>query len=182
MYRSSLIQKGKPFYDGSLLHEDTEKCMQILESWDFGFVHQVLSFLRVDDQSLSGGVRDLQPRTLDYYIIVRRYAPVFFGTEEASDLTKRAKRDYYRVLAREALKLRKEAFWRYHQEGLRTLGETVDWPYLILQVIWETLSIVANPGAAIARVFRAAKHRSKRNPSHAQHDVSLERYATTNMK
>ena len=46
MYRSSIVRDSQPFYDDSLLHEDTEKCMQIMESWDFGFVHQVLSFLR----------------------------------------------------------------------------------------------------------------------------------------
>ena len=30
MYRSSLVRSQQPFYDELLLHEDTEKCMQIL--------------------------------------------------------------------------------------------------------------------------------------------------------
>ena len=47
MYRCSLVRSQSPFYDESLLHEDTEKCLQILEHRDFGFVHQVLSFLRL---------------------------------------------------------------------------------------------------------------------------------------
>src|SRR5215472_1364030 len=46
MYRSSVVRSQSPFYAESLLHEDTEKCMQILENWDFAFVYQVLSFLR----------------------------------------------------------------------------------------------------------------------------------------
>jgi len=56
MYRSSLIQKGKPFYDESKLHEDTDKCMEILKQWDFGFVHQILSFSRADNESISSAV------------------------------------------------------------------------------------------------------------------------------
>ena len=38
---------------------DTEACYRTLRTWDFGFVPEVLSFLRVDDQSRSRTVRTL---------------------------------------------------------------------------------------------------------------------------
>jgi len=58
--------------------------MEILENWDFGFVHQVLSFLRTDNvnESISAGFRSLQPDALDRYIIVQRYAPRFLDAAE----------------------------------------------------------------------------------------------------
>src|SRR5437588_9685627 len=86
MYRSCMVKKGQPFYDESRLHEDTEKCMQILEHWDFGFVHQVLSFSRADNESISSAVRGFQPEALDRYILVQRYAPVFLEASEAAAL------------------------------------------------------------------------------------------------
>ncbi len=154
MYRSSLVRNCRPFYGDHLLHEDSEKCMQILENWDFGFVHQVLSFLRADNDSISSAARTFQPAELDRYIMVRRYAGVFLPATEAAALTKDSKRNYYRVLAHEAVRFRESAFWRYHEQGLQTVGETLDRPYLALQVFWELLRIGANPGRTLVRAQR----------------------------
>lgn len=169
MYRSSLVRDHQPFYAESLLHEDTEKCMQILEHWDFGFVHQVLSFLRVDNtnQSISAGFRAFQPDALDRYIIVQRYAHVFLEADEAATLRKESKRAYYRLLADQALRLRKPPFWRYHKQGLKTLGERLDRFYLALQVGRELLALAANPGTTMGRALRLWKGimRRKRAPN-----------------
>jgi glycosyltransferase involved in cell wall biosynthesis len=148
MYRSCLVREAQNFYDESLLHEDTEKCMQILQHWDFGFVHQVLSFLRVDNESISQAVRTLQPVALDSFIIVQRYAPMFLDPEEAEAARQASKQAYYSVLAEEAVRLRGRAFWRYHQAGLRTLDEQLDWPYLALRIGRVLLWLVLNPGLA----------------------------------
>jgi hypothetical protein len=161
MYRSSLVRSCRPFYQEGLLHEDTEKCMQILEHWDFGFVHQVLSFLRDDNvnESISAGFHGLQPHVLDRYIIVQRYAPIFLEPAESAALRKETKRAYYRVLAREALRLREAAFWQHHRVGLKTLGETFDVLYLSAQIGLELLWMAANPGMLAARVLRYLKRR-----------------------
>ena len=159
MYRSSLVRSQQPFYDESLLHEDTEKCMQILEQWDFGFVHQVLSFLRMDDDSISAAFRSFQPDALDRYIVVSRYASIFLPAAEAASLKRNCRRGYYRLLAAQSLRLRAAAFWKYHQAGLKTLGETLDRTYLALQIWLELFRIVANPGESIGRVMRLAKRK-----------------------
>jgi len=155
MYRSCLIRDCQPFYDDSLLHEDTEKCMQILRQWDFAFVHQVLSFLRTDNvnESISRVFQSLQPIELDRYIIVQRYAPLFLDASEAAALRKESKRGYYRMMAREALRFRDSAFWRYHRGGLKTLAQTLDRPYLALEVGRELLRLAANPGTTAVRAL-----------------------------
>lgn len=159
MYRSSLVRSDQPFFDESLLPEDVEKCMQILEHWDFGFVHQVLSFLRLGNESITWGVRTLQPGMLDRYIVVQRYSPAFLEAGEARSIRKQSKQTYYRVLAREALRLREAAFWRHHQRGLKTLGETLDWPYLALQIGRELLWMVGNPATVAPQMIRDWKRR-----------------------
>jgi glycosyltransferase involved in cell wall biosynthesis len=159
MYRSSIVRDEQPFFDESLLPEDVEKCMQILERWDFGFVHQVLSFLRLGNESITWGVRTLQPGMLDRYIVVQRYSPVFLEPGEAAFMRKGSKQTYYRVLAQEALRLREDAFWKFHQRGLKTLGETIDWPYLALQIGRELLWIAANPGTFAPQVIRHWKRK-----------------------
>ena len=159
LYRSSLVREGKPFYDEAALHEDTEKCMQILEKWDFGFVHQVLSFSRADNEGISSAVRNLQPVALDRYIVVQRYASAFLDADEAAAIKKAATLFYYRALAHEALRVKDAAFWRYHNKGLNTIGEKLDWSYLALQIGQALLWMLANPGATLMRALRLCKRR-----------------------
>ena len=159
MFRSSLVREHQPFYEESLLHEDTEKCMQILEHWNFGFVHQVLSFSRADNESISSAARGFQPVALDQYILVQRYASMFLEAAEAALLRRKSKKTYYGVLAKEALRHRGPAFWQYHEGGLKTLGETLDWSYLALKIGQELLRLAANPGTTAVRALRAWKRR-----------------------
>jgi glycosyltransferase involved in cell wall biosynthesis len=157
MYRSSLVRHQQPFFNESLPHSDTEKCMEILEHWDFGFVHQILSFLRIDNESISSEFRTFQPHVLDRYIIVQRYASTFLGAAEAASLKEESKRQYYRVLAKEAILLRPPEFWRHHREGLETLSEPIDWRYLALSVGLALLWLVSNPGMMVRRALRSWK-------------------------
>ena len=104
MYRASIVRESLPFFQEGLLHEDTEKCMQILRNWDFGFVHQVLSYLRVENESISAAWRQYEPDALDWYIIVQRYAPMFLESAEAADACKKSRGFYYRKLRGEVLR------------------------------------------------------------------------------
>jgi glycosyltransferase involved in cell wall biosynthesis len=176
MYRSSLIRECQPFYDERLLHEDTEKCMQILEHWDFAFVHQVLSYLRVEHDSISGTSRTFDPGALDRYIIVSRYASAFLNQSEAAALKRRSKQEYYARLAHEAVRLREAALWRYHETGLKTVGKTLDRSYLGLQTLRELLWMLVNPGANIARALRRWKRRpSETAQEHESFGETMER-------
>jgi glycosyltransferase involved in cell wall biosynthesis len=162
MYRSSVVRDHYPFFSESLLHEDTEKCIQILEEWDFGFVHQVLSFSRTGNQSISSHLQMFNHYLLDRYINVERYASVFLETSEAASLKRRSKRAYYRFLAGEAIRKREAAFWRYHKRGLATLNETLDRPYLALLISLNFLRLASNPGRTTTRGLRFWK-RTVRN-------------------
>jgi glycosyltransferase involved in cell wall biosynthesis len=156
MYRSSIVRGEKVFYNEDVLHADTDKCYAILRDWDLGFVHQVLSFSRDDNQSISSAVTELQAGALDRYIAERRYAPVFLETNDEASVLRTEKRRYYRALARRSLLLRgkRAAFWRYHKMGLKTLDETINWPYLLLMVSRELLWLALNPGTTAALALR----------------------------
>lgn len=174
MYRSSLVRKQQPFYDESALHEDTEKCMELLQNWDFAFVYQVLSFSRADNESISSKVRDLQPHALDRYIIVQRYATTFLEADEAEALKKETRRQYYRVLAHETLRFRWPAIWPHHKAGLKTLGETIHWPYLGLQMGQTLLAMLANLGTTTVRARRLWRQFGRRAPSKSPRPTSNE--------
>jgi glycosyltransferase involved in cell wall biosynthesis len=159
MYRSSLVRRCESFYDGSLSHADLDKCMEILEHWDFGFVYQVLSFTRRENESIISKQLSFEGWWLWEYINTQRYAPVFLEAGEAVSVRRKSKRKYYRALARAVLRLKRRPFWQYHKVGLKTLSEneTLDWPYLMLQVGIVLLWVVSNPGRTILRMVHYCK-------------------------
>jgi glycosyltransferase involved in cell wall biosynthesis len=157
MYRSSMVRRQTPFYDESGLHADTEKCMELLQHCDFGFVPQILSFLRTDNESISSSSSTFEPFALDWYITMQRYAGKFFAEPEAAIRSLSAKRSYYQVLAKEALRFRGPEFWRYHEQGLETLGQTFDRSYLARQIALVLLWQAANPGRSAQIALRFLK-------------------------
>ena len=159
LYRSSLVRQTQRFFEEGRLHEDTEKCMEILADWDFGFVHQVLSFSRADNESISSAVRDFQPNAVDRYIMVRRFATTFLPAAEAATLIKDSKRAYYQTLGHEALRFRESGFWRYHKNALSTLNEALDRPYLTAQIGREALRMMANPTSVGLPILRSWKRK-----------------------
>ena len=45
LYRSDLVRSHDPFFnEANIFHADTEACFDLLRSYDFGFVHQVLTY------------------------------------------------------------------------------------------------------------------------------------------
>jgi len=159
MYRSSLVRQRQSFYDESLPHADLETCMEILKHWDFGFVRQVLSFVRRDNESIISTIITFSPFELHWYIILQRYAPVFLEAHEAASLKRKCKRIYYHALAKAAVQFRGFAFWQFHKRGLSTVSETLDRPYLALHIGLVLLWIASNPGSAIQLAVGSWKHK-----------------------
>jgi hypothetical protein len=157
MYRSALVRRQEAFYNVSFPFADVEKCIGILEHWDFGFVYQVLSFSRIDNESvLHQAVLPMAAYPLAQYIIAQRYAPVFMEAGEVASIIAKYKLQYYRALARAALRFRGRAFWRFHKVGLQALGqhEKHDWLYLAMITGAELLWLASNPGMTTLEVFR----------------------------
>jgi len=160
MYRSSLVRQQQPFYDDGLFYdEDFEKHLQLLEHWDFGFVHQVLSFWRVDNDSITSraGLDNWRFYSVIRYGIVLRYAPIFLAPHEAATLIKETRRMYYGVLASETVRLRGRAFWQHHRAGLKSFGQALDGPYLAWHICLELLRMGSNPGSAAVGAVRFLK-------------------------
>jgi glycosyltransferase involved in cell wall biosynthesis len=161
MYRSSVVRGNKSFYNVSFPFADVLKCFEILEHWDYGFVDQVLSFSRKDNESiLHQVVLPMAAHPLALYIMAERYAPVFLEAAEVASTIAKYKLQYYRTLARAAIRLRGPAFWRFHKAGLKALGEKEkhDWPYLAMLIGAELLWLASNPGMTTVEIV----HRLRR--------------------
>ena len=156
MYRASLVRNHEAFYNVSFPFADLQKHLEILEHWNFGFVHQVLSFSRRDNETILRSLKSFAPAHLLRYIFARHYAPILLEAGEAASLIATCKREYYRILARAVLQFRGREFWEFHKKGLWALNdrEAHQWTYLATIVGLELLWLLSNPGMTIERAVR----------------------------
>ncbi len=115
---------------------------------------EVLSFLRVDDESRSGTVRDFGPHLLDKLIVVTKFGRDFLDPEEFLEVDRRTRGEYLRILGDAILTRRSAAFWRYHRDGLATVGLPIGWRQLWRPVLTELADRVFNPKKTLGRFLR----------------------------
>ena len=122
LFRGDVVRARHPFFEPGRLHEDAEVCYEILREHDFGFVHQILSFSRVHDESITGHSQGFNPNLLDELIILSRYGPEYLEPWEHATAFRTVRSRYLRYLGESWLRRREPEFWEYHRRGLATMG------------------------------------------------------------
>ncbi len=154
MYRADLVRRRQPLYAVGRMHEDSELCFEVLRDADFGFVHQVLSFMRIDNESILGVSSAYDRLELDGYLLVRLFGPEYLTGPEYQATLSRRQRLYRQRLGEAAVLLRDRKYWDYHRRGLATIGETLQPLALAPYVLGAVGRAVLRPGAAL-RLLRA---------------------------
>jgi glycosyltransferase involved in cell wall biosynthesis len=162
MYRASIVRACEEFFDTRCLHEDTDALFRILERWDLGFVHALLSFCRADNESITGAVRPHGPYELDRFLRSRLYADRFLGEIEGESVRARAERDYLEYLAARLLGGAGTDFWAYHRRGWRTVDYRLPAARFAVAVLWELADTIGNPKRTAGRLLARWKPRSVR--------------------
>ncbi len=121
LIRSDLIRSRKTFYE-SHIYADVEACYNVLQNSDFGFVHQVLTYTRLHDESQTSTHQDLRVNLLGRLTVLKRYGPVYLSAEEYDKFLERKLNNYYKFLGQCVLQRREKAFWDYHKKWLADLG------------------------------------------------------------
>ncbi len=123
LIRSDLVRARDPFYPGREPHADVQVLYELLRETDFGFVHQVLTFVRRHEDSATSTVaQPLLRLPLQQIDLLARYGPEFLEPDELQTRMENLLERYYRLLARRPYRARGEAFWRLHRETLARAG------------------------------------------------------------
>lgn len=128
-YRADVVRRRMPFFEEGLFHPDTEANYQILKDHDFVFVHQILSFMRMQEGSITHNARHLNKAALDAMIVTKKYGPHFLTPEEYEARCEDIGKWYYDGLAREwiraGFRFKNEEFWDRQRRGLSGVGEKI---------------------------------------------------------
>ena len=140
LIRSDLIPKDKAFYNADYYHADNEVCYRILRNWDFGFVHQVLSYTRRHNEANTTFARRLNTFILESLRILKFYGPIYLNEQEYNKIWKRKIKKYDRFLGHSVFKRKGKEFWSYHKEGRRKIG----FPINSKNLVWSSLVYLYN--------------------------------------
>jgi len=146
LIRADDVRRRDPFLDDSNLHADVAACYEVLQTADFGFVHQVLTFARAHRGSLTFSVaRRLNTYVLGHLKILTQYGPAFLAPSEYQDVLQLRLDAYYTFLARALLTPAGREIWIFHREGLRALGLPVSTRRLMGAMLQQVRRVAFSP-------------------------------------
>jgi hypothetical protein len=143
LIRSDIIRSRTPFYNEAeaRLHADVEACYEVLRHSDFGFVHQVLTFIRIHEESMtSTAAAPFNTSIVNNLDLLTQYGPIFLSPKEYRSHLKFKFFDYYRFLANSLFQLRERDFWKFHSSALKEMGYSLNMVQLASVTIREFIS------------------------------------------
>ncbi|MEM7099869.1 MAG: glycosyltransferase family 2 protein [Pseudomonadota bacterium] len=155
LIRSDAVRSRKPFYDDDI-HADISALYEVLKQWDFGMVHEVLTYVRLHDDNISA--QEAAP--LNRFLITNmdlllKYGPSVMSDETYTDVLNGRLRGYYQFLARCKLEGRDDAFWDYHQGAMDDFGMPINSGALSKAVLKEFVSRPLSALGLLKRRFSA---------------------------
>lgn len=147
LLRSEAVRSRNPFYDERYApYEDAHACFDVLKTWDFGFVHQVLTYTRRDNGGITERVGPFGVLPLLRLSAITAHGKDYLSREEYEDYLKRAEREYFLDLAKAACALHRQTpeFWDFHRNGLASINYSLNWkmlwkwmPRAVLEKAWD---------------------------------------------
>lgn len=160
LIRSDIIRQRSSFYNELYFHADTEVCFDILQNYQFGFVHQVLSNTRLhNDSQTMAFTQTYHTNLLEYLGMLIKYGPTYFDKKEYNNILGGNIRRYYRFLSTNIFRLRERDFWSYHKNGLKRIGLPISIVKFIGAFFWVIMDSLFNPKKSVGQIVKFAKAR-----------------------
>ena len=161
LFRSDVIRRRKEFFDESSfsVHVDTAACYDVLQSADFGFVHQVLTYTRRHSEAETSHSVKINTYISGALLCLRKYGPFYLSCEEYEERLERLLNSYYRFLGEAVFQMRDKQFWEYHSNALRTLGCPLSTSRLLKATFWESANLIRHPVDTFRRAIQFVRKR-----------------------
>ncbi len=127
LFRMAAVRGRQPFFTPELLYADVMAFYEVLRSWDFGLVPEVLTTVGRDAGSVTNKVTKAYNKMFasNLHLLVM-YGPEFLDSSRYRKRLEERVQLYYEYLGRSWFDLRLPGFWEFHAAGLRSCGLTLD--------------------------------------------------------
>lgn len=154
LFRSDIVRSRHALYNESNLHADTELCLELLEHHDFGFVHQVLTYMRVQPGSLTSYSKEFQTYLANNLYQATKYGPIYLSKEETGRAIRHYLRVYYRYLGSQVFERRDGEFWKFHRRRMAEIGYPMSIWRVARAAIARALDLLLNPKRLVEGAVR----------------------------
>jgi glycosyltransferase involved in cell wall biosynthesis len=161
LLRSDLVRASESFYNEANTHCDGEACFEILRSWDFGFVHQVLTYSRVREGSELAFCKRYNTYLHNNIDRLLKFGPAVLSQEELNARLKDFLARYYQYLADSVFRVREKEFWAYHRAKMESVGHPLSLSRLLLAVSSRAMDYLLNPKRTIEGLWKSLRSRGR---------------------
>ncbi len=154
LLRSDLVRSRHSFYNETNFHADAEVCFDLLQTCDFGFAHQVLTYTRYHPEAATAFADTFQTYIPGELQILLAYGPRYLEPDDVARCVENKLKQYYVFLARSVFRGQGKCFWNYHRGELSRLGQPFEWRRLLDKVAGEMADHIFNPKWAVGKLKR----------------------------
>ena len=149
LMRSDVVRSRTPFYEERHApFEDSHACFDFLETWNYGFVHQVLTYSRRDNESFLLRMRPYRFWLFSRLAKVIAQGKKYLSEDEYRYFLKDAEYKYFYYLGKSAMQGRDQKFWQFHRERLASINYDLNSTFLAKWICIVVLDYVGNPKRA----------------------------------
>ena len=154
LIRADLVRARPSFYNERNTFCDVEACMDVLRESDFGFVHQVLTFTRRSNDSITTRRNGYNSRLLTERMMIEKFGKVYLSDDEFRARLRKIDREYYRSLGDYVWRFMPREFWSFQEEALATVPTALRRGRVAIEALRALLDRVLNPLNTAVRFFR----------------------------
>jgi glycosyltransferase involved in cell wall biosynthesis len=159
LYRADIVRGRRPFYPLGRHFADTDAAFEVLLQHDLGYVHQILSFSRKENESILATTLSFHPFLLHLFLSMERFGPSVLSPAEFAVARAAMRREYYSFLARQWLRRPGHQFWDFHRFGLASIGGELRWRDIAGPVLVELARMALNPESTVEGGLRVLRRR-----------------------
>jgi glycosyltransferase involved in cell wall biosynthesis len=172
LYRADLVRSRSSFYNEANLHADSEVCIALLKTCDFGFVHQVVTYQRVRPASLSTMSSDMSTYRAGMLHDLVTHGQDFLSHEEFESCLNGRLAEYYESLAGSLVRGRDKNYWEYHKRKLAEAGVGFSRVRLARVILAKVCDAALNPKHSVEKFLKVRNDsRLKRSSSETPDSV-----------
>jgi glycosyltransferase involved in cell wall biosynthesis len=148
LMRSDLVRSRSPFYDEHYApFEDGHACFEALRTWNFGFVHQVLTYSRRSNESILARIRPFQMILFIRLAELVTHGPKYLSVGEYRACLKTAEKTYFYFLGLSALQgvYGGAEFWKFHRESLASINYRMSRTFMAKWILVVLFDYLGNP-------------------------------------
>ncbi len=166
LFRADAVRARVPFFEPGHFADDLDACFEILRERRFGFVPQVLSYVRPRPGSLMGAHSHDDSIAASFYTTVRRHGPAYLSPQELRITETEVARNYWLKLGLAALLRREHGYWDHQRARLAEVGERIRWRPVAMGALRVLRHAVLHPRWTAA-TLRAEQDRRAGRPTPA---------------